>query len=341
MVGYQSKVKQNNLNIIGSVYFKTNSSISSRYKYVKAATYDVAGRLDVRSLGATSLVGTPVLKTNLDYYAWNQQGGRLKYLQSGIPSSLTSLQSFEYDYDPVGNIDWIKDYKAGGTQTQTFNYDTIDRLKDAVASGGVGGTYAKEYYTYNATTGNLLTKAGITYYYEDGNHPHAVTSLSNGNSYTYDSNGNQLTKTVPYVGTQTRKFDAENRLVEVTGTASANFDYDGDGNRVRGYAGGTTTVYIGAAFEWTGSTSTMKRYYYSGSVRIAVRVGNGSGTTGLSWLLGDDPSRSLRINLGSTSLTVSVTAVKTGELRYKPYGEVGFMSKNQPNRFLPFYIRSL
>ena len=54
----------------------------------------------------------------------------------------------------------------------------------------------------------------------------------------------------------------------------------------------------------------MKRYYYAGTVRITVRVGSGTGTTGLSWLLGDDPSRSLRINLGSISLEVNMCAVK-------------------------------
>ena len=69
----------------------------------------------------------------------------------------------------------------------------------------------------------------------------------------------------------------------------------------------------------------MKRYYYSGSVRIAVRVGNGSGTTGLSWLLGD--------HLGSTSLTVSMTAVKTGELRYKPYGETRYSYGSTPTTY--------
>jgi hypothetical protein len=95
--------------------------------------------------------------------------------------------------------------------------------------------------------------------YGDSNHAHAVTSLSNGNSYTYDSNGNQLTKFVPGVGTQTRIFDAENRLVGVSGSATASFVYDGDGQRVKGTAGGTTTVNIGASFEWSGSTSTMKR----------------------------------------------------------------------------------
>jgi RHS repeat-associated protein len=302
-----------------SVLSSTNS-----YYYLQKATYDEAGRVDMRSLGAASLAVDPLLKTNLDYYPWNQQGGRLKTLQSGIPSNITSLQSFEYDY-VAGDENRLqlmaedKDHlqlKAGGTQTQTFHYDDIDRLEDAVASGGTGGTYPTEAYDYNETTGNLATKAGVTYTYGNSNHPHAVTSLSNGNTYSYDANGNQLTKFVPGVGTQTRIFDAENRLVGVSGSATASFVYDGDGQRVKGTAGGTTTVNIGASFEWSGSTSTMKRYYYSGSVRIAVRVGNGSGTAGLSWLLGD--------HLGSTSLTVDMSAARTGELRYKPYGETRF-----------------
>jgi hypothetical protein len=49
----------------------------------------------------------------------------------------------EYSYDPAGNINWIKDYNASGTQTQTFGYDYLNRLTSAVASGGSGGTYAK------------------------------------------------------------------------------------------------------------------------------------------------------------------------------------------------------
>ena len=51
-------------------------------------------------------------------------------------------------------------------------------------------------------------------------------------------------------------YDAENRLTQVSGAAAATFDYDGDGKRVIGLEGGTTTVYIGNYFEWKGSTST-------------------------------------------------------------------------------------
>jgi YD repeat-containing protein len=57
------------------------------------------------------------------------------------------------------------------------------------------------------------------------------------------------------------------------GDATASFVYDGDGARVKGTAGGVTTAYVSNYFEWTGSTATMKKYYYSGGTRIAVRGG--------------------------------------------------------------------
>jgi len=42
---------------------------------------------------------------------------------------------------------------------------------------------------------------------------------------------------------------------------------DGDGNRVKSVLNGVTTGYVGAHFEWTGSTSTMVKYYYAGGQR--------------------------------------------------------------------------
>ena len=43
--------------------------------------------------------------------------------------------------------------------------------------------------------------------------------------------------------------------------------YDGDGNRVKSVLNGMTTYYAGNHFEWTGSTSTMVKYYYAGGQR--------------------------------------------------------------------------
>jgi RHS repeat-associated protein len=132
--------------------------------------------------------------------------------------------------------------------------------------------------------------------------------------FCYDANGNMTQK---IDGSSTNyTYDAENRMTAVSGAATATFVYDGDGNRVKGVVGGVTTTYIGNYFEplqgrWTGSTSTMKKYYYAGGSRVAERKG-----TTLYWLLSD--------HLGSTSITATSSGSKTAELRYKAWGETRY-----------------
>jgi hypothetical protein len=75
-----------------------------------------------------------------------------------------------------------------GPRTQSFTYDALDRLTSAQAMGGFFGNFTLESYTYDATSGNLESKAGVSYTYGDSNHVHAVTGLSNGNAYQYDPN---------------------------------------------------------------------------------------------------------------------------------------------------------
>ncbi|OGO29419.1 MAG: hypothetical protein A2136_07060 [Chloroflexi bacterium RBG_16_54_11] len=132
------------------------------YNYVQGTSYDAAGRVQLRTLGAD------VLRTDYVYFAWTTANGqgRLKRIMTGTPGAATSLQDLRYTYDAVGNILTIKDYLAGNPQTQTFTYDAADRL----ASGGSGSTYPSESYAYNADTGNLSSKAGVTLTYLDRAH---------------------------------------------------------------------------------------------------------------------------------------------------------------------------
>jgi len=69
--------------------------------------------------------------------------------------------------------------------------------------------------------------------------PHAI-SQAGATSYGYDCNGNMTSRNI---GGQnyTLTYDAENRLTAVSGATTATFVYDGDGNRVKGTAGGMTT----------------------------------------------------------------------------------------------------
>ena len=209
--------------------------------YVKNTDYDAAGRVDVRDLGI--LGSNPVIRVNYTYFSWTALNGqgRLNQMTSGIITDLDSLQDLRYTYDANGDILTIQDYKACTThkdrsgvrypQTQTFTYDSLDRLTSAVASGGSGGTYGLQNYTYNASTGNLASKAGVSLTYGDTNHDHAVTAMGS-NSYGYDANGNQTSRNISG-SAYTLAYDAENRLVGVTGGATQTFIYNGDGKRVK------------------------------------------------------------------------------------------------------------
>ncbi|MFQ6059435.1 MAG: hypothetical protein ACE5MB_11225, partial [Anaerolineae bacterium] len=83
--------------------------------------------------------------------------------------------------------------------------------------------------------------------------------------------GNMTGRTVSGTG-YTLTYDAENRLVQVSGGASADFVYDGDGNRVKATFGSTTIIYVGDYYEQEGST--VRKYYYVGGQRVAMRVGS-------------------------------------------------------------------
>gem|GEM_PF-1646566 len=233
-----------------------------------------------------------------------------------------SLQKLYYTYDAVGNVTTIKDYlAAGGTQTQTFGYDALDRLAGATATGGSGGTYS-ESYAYNSTTGNLSSKGGVSYAYNDTAHKHAVTHLGGVQKYWYDANGNMITRIVG-ADTYSLTYDVENRLTQVkkNGAVVAAFTYDGDGQRVKSVVGATTTAFVGSYFEWTGSTSTMVKYYYAGSTRLAMRVG----ANAPSYLLGD--------YLGSTSITADGAGNKIAEVRYLPFGGQRYASGTTPTAY--------
>jgi hypothetical protein len=96
--------------------------------------------------------------------------------------------------------------------------------------------------------------------------------------------------------------------------------YDGDGNWVKGTVAGVTTAYVGNWYEWTGSTTTAKKYYYAGSLRIAMRTGS----TTLNYL-GD--------HLGSTSITADSAGARVAELMYKPWGENRYTYLTTPTTF--------
>ncbi len=281
------------------------TDVSGAGNYVPSMTYDSAGRLLTRALGngLTQIYG---------YYPWNQQGGRLHTLVAG------NLQNLSYAYDSVGNITSIAD--SINSQTQSFDYDALDRLTSASANGEPGQGAYDETYQYDPATGNLKVKGDMTLDYLDSNHVHAVTN-ANGNTYSYDDNGNQTTR---HIGNDTFHliYDAENRLVEVKKnvTTIAEFTFDGDGKRVMSVIGGETIRFVGGYYERKGSQIT--KYYMAGAARVAIRKYTIPQSMTVEYLLGD--------HLGSTSITTDSNGAMISEMRYKPWGETRYTWTNAP-----------
>jgi YD repeat-containing protein len=136
---------------------------------------------------------------------------------SGTPSAQSGLTSF----------------------TQTYGYDTANRLQTASDTGGWSRSFA-----YDQTGNMWITGAsGI------GLSPAAATSnvysptTNQKSNERYDAAGNQTT----LGGNYSFSYDAENRQIQETntlGNPAAQYAYDGNGNRVEKMVGGTTTIFV-------------------------------------------------------------------------------------------------
>jgi RHS repeat-associated protein len=203
-----------------------------------------------------------------------------------------------------------------GDSAQTFTYDHLDRLTHAQATGGPA-PYNRT-YAYDKI-GNITHKDGMgDYFYNDPNHVHAVTHIGTQQRYWYDANGN-MTQRIESGKTYVQGFNAENKLQTVTeGGQTTTFTYDGDGNRVKKEDPSGTTYYVGGYYEVQGSTVT--KYYYAGTQRVAMRQGGA-----VTYLHGD--------HLGSTSLVTNDTGGFVARVLYYPYGETRYEEGTLPTDY--------
>lgn len=185
-------------------------------------------------------------------------------------------------------------------------------------------------WLYNSGQGRSYSEMGsppsnpTTYNYGDPAHKHAVTSLSTGEAYTYDANGNMICRVENGV-TYKQDYNFENLLSAVhkmNGTCTSGtilettqFLYDGDGNLVKKtMPDGSRTIYAaGGVYEVDkvpgGAVKKTTTYYpVAGAMRIVEGAGNN-----LYYVLKD--------HLGSASVVTDASGNIVGENRYYPYGE--------------------
>ncbi len=153
-----------------------------------------------------------------------------------VPTS-TLLSSFTYTLDSVGNRATLTETRPTFTISaglNTFGYDTLNRLKTAAHP-----TIPLESYLYDPV-GN---RDPSTWQYDVANR------LTNDGTftYTYDANGNQLTKTEIATPSNmtTYTYSPENWLSSTQQTAlSTQYIYDGLDRRIQKDVNGTKTSYV-------------------------------------------------------------------------------------------------
>ena len=161
------------------------------------------------------------------------------------------IETTEYEYDGLKRL--TEESVAVGsntTDTYTYEYDDYGNRSKMTASGTENHTTV---YSYSDSNGNytaLLQKETKTV--ESEENPLDLTSSVKQTVYTYDANGNQITKTAEGK-TETNTYDGLNQLICFTdGETTASYAYNVSGLRYEKTVNGQTINHV-----WDGSQQVV------------------------------------------------------------------------------------
>lgn len=244
--------------------------------YVTTSTYDTAGRLLTRTYpdgtssgmhaynAAGQLITVSGAITGTTYNAIGQivaigyaNGVTTAYEYHPIRFWLnrvstmkgaTPIQSFTYTHDAAGRITAVDGNRTD--EDWVYAYDDLDRLLSAANTNTPALTQT---FTYDLA-GNLTSNSAVgTYAYPaqgaSSVRPHAVGTAGTW-TFSYDANGNQLTRLSGVTQDRSIDYDADNRPILVAANGNtATYVYGPDGRRLKKIAGASVTLYLGPDIE--------------------------------------------------------------------------------------------
>jgi RHS repeat-associated protein len=261
-----------------------------------AFTYDGMDR-------RTSLAYPNGMKTSYDY----DNGYRLTAIVSKDRDGIVQ-DAWKYTYDAVGNRTTKTDMDG---HVETYRYDNVYRLTEATYGDGT-----KESFAYDAV-GNRTKYAdqsgtAVTYSFDVANQ---LKTGSNGETWSYDANGNMIRHGVPNQFTPDVTYDYNNRLTNM----SEDNRYAPDGTRIRSYSrnalGNSTYAMMADSAAnpvmWFGSQINMYRIYGPGMDDVLAE-----------WDTGYNQKRYLHKDaLGSITLVTAPDASRGYRTTYKAFGQ--------------------
>ena len=223
----------------------------------------------------------------------------------------STIQEFAYTYDNVGNMLTRQD--VFHRLTETFTYDTLDRLTSASVGAG-----APVNYGFNPI-GNLVEKTDVgTSHLYNLSQVHAVSEVVGGGSLpshtlAYDANGNMDTQN----GMPVILWSSYDKPVAIgPPSVGYTFDYGPDRARYRKVHGGLTTHYVGKGFEAINSTGIgfdVHRHYVRANGRVVMIREDANGSVTHRYVHTD--------HLGSiTALTDETSDAVVGRYSYDAWG---------------------
>ena len=231
--------------------------------------------------------------------------------QKGFGSSAPVLSKFDYTYDNVGNRTSTTDPFG----THNYAYDNLYRL--------LGVDDPLETFTYDAVGNRLssveasdLNQIPVAYTYNENNQ---LVSVAKDESpyadFTYDNNGNVLTKTVGSNVT-TYSWDSENRLTKIqTPTQIVEFAYDPFGRRIQKKVGASVKKFVydreDIVAEYDGANTLQATYIHGPNIDEPLQMKRGGATYFYQ-----------RDGLGSIASLSNSAGNKVRTYRYDSFGKV-------------------
>lgn len=304
------------------------------FNYAKHFTYTAAGAVQSMQLG----------NGRWESATFNS---RLQPTQIalGVTQNATNLLDLDFSYGTTANngnvlsqtitVPTVGSY-AGFTATQTYNYDSLNRIKDAAETISSTQTW-KQTFSYDrygnrsfdegSSGGNYLTTTLTRGCSTSGYNPNGICdkkkvnpifdstnriaqNQDGTNDYTFDNGGN----TTKDASGNTFIYDGENRQIEVKNSSSqtiGKYWYDGDGKRIKKYvpATGETTIFV-----YDASGKMVAEY----STIVASQQ-----DAQVSYLTND--------HLGSPRIITDETGAVTSRRDFMPFGEEVFTVQRTTN----------